>query len=48
MLELLGSVLGTLLSIPSSILGALLSIPSQIFATLLNATLFNILTASTT
>ena len=32
MLELLGSVLGTLISMPLSILGALLSIPSQILA----------------
>jgi len=46
MLELLGSVLGALLSIPASILGALLSIPSQIFATLFNTTLFNFLTGS--
>ncbi|HXY87799.1 MAG TPA: hypothetical protein VEG44_05110 [Candidatus Acidoferrales bacterium] len=48
MLELFGSVVGTLFSIPSSILGALLSIPSLIFATLSNASLFNILTGSTT
>ena len=47
MLELLGSVLGTLFSIPLSILGALLSIPSQILATLYNIKLFHILTGST-